>query len=112
GLTRGVRVDDVHLFHAGLFQGAQFAYVSPMAHEETIGVIGAGVIGAGVACALARAGRRVLLIDRAAPGEAGASFGNAGHIATELLEPLPSPALLFGFWRLLTAFGGPLHIPL
>ena len=55
---------------------------------------------------------QVLLIDRAAPGEGGASFGNAGHIATELLEPLPSPALLLGFWRLLTAFDGPLHIPL
>ncbi len=83
-----------------------------MAQPETIAVIGAGVIGSGVACALAREGRRVLLIDRDAPGEAGASFGNAGHIATELLEPLPSPGLLFGFWRLLTAFDGPLHIPL
>ncbi|HEV8444182.1 MAG TPA: FAD-binding oxidoreductase [Steroidobacteraceae bacterium] len=82
-----------------------------MAHEDTIGVIGAGVIGSSIACALARAGRRVLLIDRAPPGEGGASFGNAGHIATELLEPLPSPGLLFGFWRLLTAFDGPLHIP-
>src|SRR5262245_7674025 len=82
-----------------------------MAQQETIAIIGAGVIGSGVACALAREGRRVLLIDRDAPGEAGASFGNAGHIATELLEPLPSPGLLFGFWRLLTAFDGPLHIP-
>jgi glycine/D-amino acid oxidase-like deaminating enzyme len=83
-----------------------------MAQQETIAVIGAGVIGSAAACALAREGRQVLLIDRDAPGEAGASFGNAGHIATELLEPLPSPALLFGFWRLLTAFDGPLHIPL
>jgi D-amino-acid dehydrogenase len=82
-----------------------------MTHEDTIAVVGAGVIGSSIACALARAGRRVLLIDRAPPGEAGASFGNAGHIATELLEPLPSPGLLFGFWRLLTAFEGPLHIP-
>ena len=62
-----------------------------MAQQETIAVIGAGVIGSAVACALALEGRRVLLIDRDAPGEAGASFGNAGHIATELLEPLPSP---------------------
>jgi glycine/D-amino acid oxidase-like deaminating enzyme len=83
-----------------------------MARQETIAIIGAGVIGAACAFALARAGRQVLLIDRAAPGEGGASFGNAGHIATELLEPLPSPALLFNFWRLLTAFDGPLHIPL
>jgi len=82
-----------------------------MAGQETTAVVGAGVIGSSIAYALAREGQRVLLIDRAAPGEAGASFGNAGHIATELLEPLPSPGLLFGFWRLLTAFDGPLRIP-
>ena len=82
-----------------------------MAEQETIAVIGAGVIGSAIACALAREGRHVLLIDRAPPGEAGASFGNAGHIATELVEPLPSPALLFGFWRELFAFGGVLDIP-
>ncbi len=82
-----------------------------MAEQDSIAVIGAGVIGSAIACALAREGRRVLLIDRAPPGEAGASFGNAGHIATELLEPLPSPTLLFGFWRELFAFGGVLDIP-
>src|SRR5262249_50781007 len=53
----------------------------------------------------------VLLIDRDEPGRGGASFGNAGHIATELLQPLPSPSLLFGFWRELFAFDGPLDIP-
>jgi D-hydroxyproline dehydrogenase len=82
-----------------------------MAEQDSIAVIGAGVIGSAIACALAREGRQVLLIDRAAPGEAGASFGNAGHIATELLEPLPSPQLLFGFWRELFAFDGVLDIP-
>jgi glycine/D-amino acid oxidase-like deaminating enzyme len=82
-----------------------------MAEQDSIAVIGAGVVGSAIACALAREGRRVLLIDRAAPGEAGASFGNAGHIATELIEPLPSPRLLFGFWRELFAFDGVLDIP-
>jgi len=82
-----------------------------MAEQETIAVLGAGVIGSAIACALALEGRHVLLIDRAPPGEAGASFGNAGHIATELVEPLPSPALLFGFWRELFAFGGVLDLP-
>jgi D-amino-acid dehydrogenase len=52
-----------------------------------------------------------LLLDRAAPGVAGASFGNVGHIAAELVQPLPSPALLFGFWRQLKRFGGPLDLP-
>ena len=83
-----------------------------MQSQHSVAVIGAGIIGAGIACALARDGHRVVLIDRAAPGTGGASFGNAGHIAAELVEPLPSPSLLFGFWRELTAFGGPLEMPL
>jgi D-amino-acid dehydrogenase len=82
-----------------------------MQEQARIAVIGAGVIGAAVAFALARTGGRVVLIDRAPPGEAGASFGNAGHVATELVEPLPSPQLLFGFWRELFALGGVLDIP-
>jgi D-amino-acid dehydrogenase len=82
-------------------------------HEQgTVAVIGAGVVGTAVAYALAREGRNIVLIDRAEPGMAGASFGNAGHIAVEFVEPLPSPQLLFNFWRLLFAFNGPLDIPL
>jgi D-amino-acid dehydrogenase len=83
-----------------------------MARDDTVAVVGAGVIGAAVAYALAREGRGVLLLDRAEPGMTGASFGNAGHIAAELVEPLPSWDLLFGFWRELFAFGGVLDIPL
>lgn len=54
----------------------------------------------------------MLLLDRCEPGKGGASYGNAGHIATELVEPVPSVQLLFGFWRELFAFGGPLTIPI
>ena len=79
--------------------------------QDTIAVIGAGIVGAAVALGLAREGRRVVLIDRAEPGVAGASFGNVGHIAAELVQPLPSPALLFGFWRELLRFGGVLDLP-
>lgn len=82
-----------------------------MSGQDTIAVVGAGVIGSAVAFALAREGRRVTLFDRTAPGEGGASYGNAGHVATELVEPLPSPGLLFGFWRQLFSFGGVLDIP-
>lgn len=81
-----------------------------MAQQDTFAVIGAGVIGAAAAFALAREGRRVLLLDRAEPGTAGASFGNAGHIAAELVQPLPSPKLLFGFYRELFRFGGALDL--
>jgi D-hydroxyproline dehydrogenase len=80
--------------------------------KDEVAVIGAGIIGCAVAWALTRAGRSVLLIDRAGPAEAGASYGNVGHIATEQLQPLPSPRLLLSFWRELQAFGGPLDIPL
>jgi D-amino-acid dehydrogenase len=82
-----------------------------MNDQGTIAVIGAGIVGAAVASALAREGHRVLLVDRAAPGVAGASFGNVGHIAAELVQPLPSPGLLFGFWRQLFAFDGALDLP-
>lgn len=82
-----------------------------MSQQHTIAVIGAGVIGAAVAFALAREGRSVLLLDRAEPGVAGASFGNVGHIAAELVQPLPSLSLLFGFWRELYSLGGPLDLP-
>jgi glycine/D-amino acid oxidase-like deaminating enzyme len=78
---------------------------------RSVAIVGAGIIGCSAAFALSRAGHRVLLFDRAPPGEAGASYGNAGHVATELLEPLPAPGLLFGFWRELFAFGGVLDIP-
>jgi D-amino-acid dehydrogenase len=82
-----------------------------MNEQDTIAVIGAGIVGAAVASALAHEGRRVLVLDRAAPGVAGASFGNVGHIAAELVQPLPSPALLFGFWRQLFLFDGALDLP-
>ena len=82
-----------------------------MDQQDTIAVIGAGIIGAAVALALAREGHGVLLLDRADPGVAGASFGNVGHIAAELVQPLPSAGLLCGFWRELIRFGGPLDLP-
>ncbi len=79
--------------------------------SEKIAIVGAGVIGCATAYALAREGHRVTLFDRDDPGMGGASYGNAGHIAAELVQPLPSPQLLFGFARELFAFGGVLDIP-
>ena len=83
-----------------------------MSEQDTIAVIGAGVIGAAVAYALAREGTRVLLLDGEEPGMAGASFGNAGHIAAELVQPLPSPKLLLGFHREQFGRGGTLDLSL
>ena len=82
-----------------------------VSQQDTIAVIGSGIVGSAVALGLAREGHRVLLLDRSEPGMAGASYGNVGHIAAELVQPLPSPALLLGFWRQLVRFGGPLDLP-
>jgi D-hydroxyproline dehydrogenase len=82
-----------------------------MSEQDAVAVVGAGIVGCATALALAREGRAVVLFDRHAPGEGGASFGNAGHLATEHVEPLPSLAFLFGFWRELFALGGPLDLP-
>jgi D-hydroxyproline dehydrogenase len=86
--------------------------MSNTATANDVAVIGAGIIGCAVTWALCKAGRRVLLVDRADPATAGASFGNVGHIATEQLQPLPSPQLLLNFWRELVAFDGALDLPL
>lgn len=58
-----------------------------------VAVIGAGIVGLCTALELQRAGYLVTLYDGLLPGH-GASFGNAGYIATELIEPLSSLATL------------------
>lgn len=73
-------------------------------------VIGGGVVGLACAIALADDGHRVTLLDSATSREA-ASWGNAGHIATEQTAPLASPAMLRSLPRRLFLFGGPLGLP-
>ena len=72
-------------------------------------VIGAGVIGLACAFRLAREGPRVWLLDRDGPGR-GASFGNAGHIATEQIFPLASPEVIRGALGYLFDSESPLRI--
>ena len=57
-------------------------------------VVGAGIIGTAIAHDLQRRGRRVVLIDRDAPGQ-GASFGNMASIAVTEFMPASRPAV----WR-------------
>ena len=74
-------------------------------------VIGNGVIGLASAIVLQRRGVATRLI---APDERwrGASWGNAGHIAIEQVEPLASPSALRSLPRRLFALGGPAAFPL
>ena len=77
--------------------------------DAEVVVIGAGLVGAACALRLADAGREVLLVDAQAPGM-GASFGNAGHIATEQLFPLASPEVIRASWRYLCDADSPLRL--
>ena len=78
---------------------------------RTVIVIGAGMVGAASAFRLQAAGRRVILIDPGPPEHA-SSFGNAGHIAIEQVEPLASWSTARRAPGQLFAFGGPLDFRL
>lgn len=72
-------------------------------------VVGGGVVGRACALALQHAGWQVTLLDPDAGGVA-SSWGNAGHIATEQVQPLASLATLRSAPRRWHAFGGPLDL--
>lgn len=69
------------------------------------------MVGKTCALALRRAGETVTLLD---PQESSrpASYGNAGHIAIEQVEPLASPAAVTSAFGRLFALGGPLDFRL
>lgn len=73
-------------------------------------VVGAGLIGMTTALKLQQEGVRVLVVDRNEPGK-GASFGNAGYLATELVDPLSTPETLRKAPELLLDPHGPLALP-
>ncbi|MFJ2709712.1 FAD-dependent oxidoreductase [Pseudomonas sp. NPDC087346] len=74
-----------------------------------VAVIGAGIIGVACALQLARQGRRVVVIDRDEPGH-GASFGNAGHLATEQVFPIADLSILKRLPAMLMDPMGPLRL--
>lgn len=61
-------------------------------HKHCI-VVGAGIVGVASAIWLARAGLRVTLVDKQAPGEA-TSHGNAGILAASSMVPVTGPGLI------------------
>ncbi|MGE8068648.1 NAD(P)/FAD-dependent oxidoreductase [Pseudomonas sp. NPDC089569] len=74
-----------------------------------IAVIGAGIIGVACALRLARQGRRVVVFDHQEPGH-GASFGNAGHLATEQVFPIADLSILKRLPAMLMDPMGPLRL--
>ncbi|PZT91488.1 MULTISPECIES: FAD-binding oxidoreductase [Sphingomonas] len=73
-------------------------------------VIGDGVVGLNVALALQRRGRAVTIVAPDQPWR-GASWGNAGHIAVEQVEPLASLATVRSVPARLFLRGGALALP-
>ncbi|MFV0623692.1 NAD(P)/FAD-dependent oxidoreductase [Sphingomonas sp. ac-8] len=78
---------------------------------RAINLVGGGVVGLACGVALARAGHAVTLFEPDDQRTA-ASWGNAGHIATEQVAPLASPAAVRSAHRRLFARGGALDLPL
>lgn len=73
-------------------------------------VIGGGVVGLATAITLQKRGISVALID-SPPTAPAASWGNAGHIAIEQVEPLASRATIRSMPRRLFWRGGALSLP-
>ena len=72
-------------------------------------IVGAGVIGLASAYELAKAGARVVVIDKFEPGY-GCSYGNAGWITPCFAMPLPMPGMLFKSLKWLLDPESPLYI--
>ncbi|MGK2911583.1 MAG: NAD(P)/FAD-dependent oxidoreductase [Sphingobium sp.] len=75
-----------------------------------IAIIGGGVVGLSTGIALLDARQSVVLVDDDADGQA-ASWGNAGHIAVEQVEPLASLSQLRSVPSRLFQRGGALDLP-
>ncbi|MFB3301873.1 NAD(P)/FAD-dependent oxidoreductase [Pseudomonas sp. AMR01] len=74
-----------------------------------IAVVGAGIIGVACALQLARHGLRVIVLDPQEPGM-GASYGNAGHLATEQVFPIADMSILTRLPGMLMDPMGPLRL--
>jgi len=81
--------------------------MTTVATQQTIGIVGAGIIGVQLARALQRRGTKVTLFDKGDPGMA-TSFGNAGYLATDEIFPLAHGAVLRSLPRMLLNPLGPL----
>ena len=77
--------------------------------NRDITIVGAGIIGLACALSLSRQGWRVRVLDKQAPGM-GASYGNAGHMATEQVFPIADTSILMRLPKMLMDPTGPLRL--
>lgn len=89
--------------------GSQDQAVHDNADQADVIVVGAGVIGIASALALSRRGLNVMVVDKQAPGM-GASFGNAGHMATEQVFPIADASIIKRLPGMLMDPKGPLRL--
>lgn len=80
--------------------------------QQHIAIIGAGIVGACCAAQLSQQGVKVTILDRAMPGMAGPSRGNAAHIAASEIIPLATPGIIFRALSMLLDPRGALKVPL
>jgi D-amino-acid dehydrogenase len=78
-------------------------------NDQSVIVIGAGIVGTATARALQREGHAVTLIDSDEPGRA-TSYGNAGFIAIDHVLPLARPSTLKRVPQMLMDRTGPLTV--
>ena len=79
------------------------------ARDAPIVVIGAGIVGASSALALATAGHRVQILDPRGPA-GGTSYGNAGGVHIGAIQPFASPGVLWSALEMLADPQGPLLV--
>jgi D-amino-acid dehydrogenase len=84
---------------------------SPITKSDSAIVVGGGVVGSACALALAARGFSTTVVDPVVVRRA-ASWGNAGHIATEQVEPLASLSTIRSFPGRLFGRGGALGLPI
>ena len=75
-----------------------------------VAVVGAGIIGACIAHALAKRGAAVTLIDRDEPGR-GCSYGNSGAISPASVAPVAMPGMIASVPSMLMDDESPLFLP-
>lgn len=75
-----------------------------------VAVVGAGIVGVCTAYELRKRGLRVVLIDKAEPGQ-GCSYGNSGAISPSSVTPLAMPGVLASVPKMLGKPDSPLFLP-